>query len=33
MRVLTIQYARDYRETVERFSKSGEETYYAQKNL
>lgn len=31
IRVLSIQYAGDYREAVERFSAGGDETYYAQK--
>ncbi len=31
MRLLIVQYAGDYRETVERFAEGGAETYYAQK--
>ncbi len=31
MRLLMVQYAGDYRETVEHFAKGGGETYYAQK--
>lgn len=31
MRLLIVQYAGDYRETVQRFSEGKEETYYAQK--
>ena len=31
MRLLTIQYAGDYREAVQRFAEGGVETYYAQK--
>ena len=31
IRLLMVQYAGDYRETVQRFAKGGEETYYAQK--
>ena len=30
IRLLMVQYAGDYRETVQRFAKGGEETYYAQ---
>ncbi len=31
MRLLMVQYAGDYRETVRRFAEGGEETYYAQR--
>ena len=31
MRLLIVQYAGDYRETVRRFAEGGEETYYAQR--
>lgn len=31
MRLLIVQYAGDYRETVQRFAEGGDETYYAQK--